>query len=278
MQQFIAGFTIALSAVAAGFILYLQYKRKKASKTESDSRQPLQLDKAMGLIGELAHEIKNPLSTIKINLKLTSEELVRLERGCSSRIQPQDRQGFARANRKIAVIAKEADRLEQVLDGFLRYAGKVELQTADVDLNELVSDMVDFYSPQGYSRSITVRLSLSNKPLVCKIDADALKQTILNLFINAQQAMSEGGELMVSTAEEKPNAVIRVSDTGSGIAPDKLERIFDVYYSSRARGSGLGLPTTKKIIQAHEGTITVDSELGKGTLFTIRIPLKSQAG
>jgi len=220
------------------------------------------------LTGELAHEIKNPLSTIKINLKLISEEL----KG-SGAAGLQDDRRFARALKKIAVIQKEADRLEQILDGFLRYVDRTELQLASVDINELVSDMVDFYSPQGRSHSITIRLGLYNEPLVCKVDADMLKQVILNLFINAQQAMSDGGELIIRTDRQKRDAVIAVSDTGSGIAPDKLPNIFDVYYSSRPRGSGLGLPTAKRIVEAHNGTIEVSSELGRGTLFTIKLPL-----
>ena len=133
--------------------------------------------------------------------------------------------------------------------------------------------MIDFYSPQAYSHSITIRQGLYGKPLVCKVDANMLKQAILNLFINSQQAMSHGGELMIRTAKDEASAVITVSDTGSGIAPEKLPNIFDAYYSSRPGGSGLGLPTAKRIVEANNGSISVNSELGKGTLFTIKLPL-----
>jgi len=220
------------------------------------------------LTGELAHEIKNPLSTIKINLKLIAEELegANLDKGD---------QRFTRALRKIAVIQKETDRLEQILDGFLRYIGRTELQLASVDISSLISDMVDFYSPQAHSHSIIIRQQLYDKPLVCKADEGMLKQAILNLFINAQQAMSDGGELLIRTDRRKKDAVIQISDTGSGIGPDKLPHIFDAYYSSRPQGSGLGLPTAKKIVEAHNGTITVDSQPGKGTSFTIRLPLQT---
>jgi len=229
-----------------------------------------QLEELSRLTGELAHELKNPLSTIKINLKLVSEDLA------DSNNVPSDAQSnhrLARAVRKIAVIQKELDRLEQILDGFLKYIGKVKLQPADVDVNELVGDMVDFYSPQCYSRSITVRVALYNKPLVCKVDADMLKQIILNLFINAQQAIDAGGELIIKTAAQNQSAIIQISDTGRGIAPEKLAKIFDAFYSSRPQGVGLGLATVKKIIEAHKGSINVDSEPGKGTQFTIKLPL-----
>lgn len=226
------------------------------------------------LTGELAHEIKNPLSTIKINLKLTAEELEGANRAGAG--QEGNNQRFTRVLRKIAIIQKETDRLEQILDGFLRYVGRTELQLASVDINSLISDMIDFYSPQAHSHSIIIRQQLYDKPLVCKADESMLKQAILNLFINARQAMSDGGELLIRTDRRRKDAVIQISDTGSGIAPDKLPHIFDVYYSSRPQGSGLGLPTAKKIVEAHNGTITVDSEPGKGTSFTIKLPLQKR--
>ena len=265
MLQFIAGFV-------AGLLVIVLFLRKKVLSIQTgQSRHHKELEELGKLTGELAHEIKNPLSTIKINLELIGEDLED-----SGRFGPvgQDEKRLARALRKIGVVQKETDRLEQILDGFLRYFDKTELQLANVDINELVSDMVDFYSPQGYSHSITIRQGLYGEPLVCKIDADMLKQAILNLFINAQQAMSDSGELIVRTYRRDENAIIEISDTGSGIAPDKLPNIFDVYYSSRPKGSGLGLPTTKKIVEAHKGTISVNSEPGKGTSFTISLPVQ----
>ncbi len=265
MQHFIAGFAVAL---AVGIPLTVMFLRKKGQTPKTDKDE--QFEELGKLTGELAHEIKNPLSTIKINLKLTAEELEELNTSSDK-----NQQGFARALRKIGVIRKEADRLEQILDSFLRYIDRTDLQLASVDINELVGDMVDFYSPQALSHSITIRQGLYTAPLVCKIDADMLKQVMLNLFINAQQAMDKGGELMIRTEQLKNQAVISINDTGTGIADDKLPYIFDAYYSSRPRGSGLGLPTAKKIIAAHNGSITVRSDLGKGTSFTITLPLHS---
>jgi signal transduction histidine kinase len=274
MPQFVAGLVVALLVVAP---IAFWLVRKKAPETGTNKDADLkELENLSKLTGELAHEIKNPLSTIKINLKLVSEDLKDsnfAEFGKKS--ADKNNQGLTRALRKISVIQKETDRLEQILDGFLRYVDGTELQLASVDVNELISDMVDFYSPQGHSHSITIRQGLYGKPLVCKIDADMLKQAILNLFINAQQAMSDGGDLIIRTDRQKEDALIQISDTGTGIAPDKLPNIFDAYYSSRPQGRGLGLPTTKKIVEAHNGTITVNSELGKGTSFTIKLPIQS---
>ncbi|MGD8786077.1 MAG: histidine kinase dimerization/phospho-acceptor domain-containing protein, partial [Phycisphaerales bacterium] len=225
MQQFLYGFVVALLAVVPIVFLLLRKKHLKTQK-KSDLHSE-QIEELSKLTGELAHEIKNPLSTIKINLKLISEEL---EDSASSELSEadskQNNRKFKRALRKIAVIQKEADRLEQILDGFLRYIDRTELQFANTDINELISDMVDFYSPQAYSHSITIRHSLYSEPLICKVDTDMLKQVILNLFINAQQAMNNGGDLMIKTELSEKDAVIQINDTGSGIAPDKLTRMF----------------------------------------------------
>jgi signal transduction histidine kinase len=273
--HFVAGFVVALLAVIAAAVLLLRKKAARAKENTNGRHE--QFEELGKLTGELAHEIKNPLSTIKINLKLAAEELERSKAGESGKktAEKEDLR-FARALRKIGVIQKEARRLEQILDGFLRYIDRTELQLAGTDINELVSDIVDFYSPQTRSHSITMRQGLHGEALVCKVDADMIKQVILNIFINARQSMSEGGELMIKTSRQKDSAVIQINDTGGGIAPEKLPKIFDAYYSSRPQGSGLGLATVKKIVEAHNGTINVDSEVGKGTSFTIKLPLVSR--
>ena len=229
------------------------------------------------LAGELAHEIKNPLSTIKVNLKLAEEALEDIDLSEPGQVLwDQSRRKLAGALRKIAIIQKETDRLEQIVEGFLKYVRRPDLQLARVDLNELVSDMVDFYSPHAHSHALTVWQSFADAPLLCRVDAGALKQVLLNLFINAQQAMDAGGELMIRTARRDGRAVIQVNDTGRGIAPERLPTLFRPYQSSRSGGTGIGLATAKKIIEAHKGTLSVHSELGKGTSFTIELPLQDE--
>jgi len=272
MQQFLTGFIVGLLVFALVGTIFLRKRVYKIRKSGNGNLK--EFENLSKLTGELAHEIKNPLSTIKINLKLIAEDLKDLDsdRTTEKGFERND-QRFIRALRKMTVIESQTDRLEQILDGFLKYVDRTELQLAETDINELISDMADFYSPQSRSHSITLRLGLYDGPLVSKVDAGMLKQAILNLFINAQQAMSNGGELMIRTDKHQQNALITVSDTGIGIAPDELPKIFDAYYSSRPSGSGLGLPTTRKIIQAHNGTISVNSEQGKGTSFSIKLPL-----
>ena len=261
---------VVFLVIAAAVIFVLC---RKSSASEKSKNAPLEKLTELGrLTGELAHEIKNPLSTIKVNLKLTAEELEDIN---LSEPANHSNDRVKRALRKISVIETEADRLEQILNSFLRYIDhQTKPQLSGVNINDLIGDMVDFYTPQAHSHSIRIHQGLFSEPLICKVDSDMLKQVILNLFINAQQAMGDGGELMIRTEKQDRFAVIAISDTGCGIAPEKLSKIFDAYYSSRSQGSGLGLATAEKIIEANNGTISVNSEQGKGTSFTIKLPLE----
>lgn len=257
--DFFLGF-FAAAVLTAIFCCF--YNRRKNLRDRSSGIS--ELEQLSRLTGGLAHEIKNPLSIIKINLKLISEAL-----------DDKDERNIRAAN-KIATVRKETERLEQILEDFLRFIKKTELHLSSFDINKVVTDIIDFYSPQAFSHSITVRSSLAGESLICRADADMLKQVLLNLFINAQQAMPDGGELMLRTQKNGSNAVIIVSDTGRGIEPENLVRIFDAYYSTKPGGSGLGLSTSKKIIEAHNGSIRVDSVPGKGTSFTIQLPLENR--
>ena len=214
VNAFLGGMLASLLLAGAGVAVMLPQcgpqPRRKPPAEAADPDEEL-----TKLTGELAHEIKNPLSTIKVNLQLAKEALDDVDLSEPSRVLwDQCRHSLAGATRKIAVVQKETDRLEQILDGFLKYVRRPDLQLATVDLNELVSDMVDFYSPQAYSHSLTVRQSLAPRPLMCRADPGALKQVLLNLFINSQQAMDKGGELMIRTARQGRRAVIQVNDTG----------------------------------------------------------------
>lgn len=270
MLHFVGGFIAGLLTV----VVLLLLKRTAGTKGQENNHLA-RLEEISKLTGGLAHEIKNPLSTVKINLNLVREELEDSARAEPGNNDPDKNAAMLkRVTRKLAVVQKETDRVEQILDSFLRYLDRTEPQLASIDINELVGDMIDFYSPQAHSRSVTIHQSLYEEPLICKIDPDMIKQVILNLFINAQQAMSDGGDLMIRTDKKDKEALLQISDTGSGISTDRLPNIFEAYYTSRPQGSGLGLPTAKKIIDAHNGSISVNSEPGKGTSFRIRLPLQ----
>ncbi|MCE5328408.1 MAG: two-component sensor histidine kinase [Planctomycetaceae bacterium] len=214
------------------------------------------------LAGGLAHEIKNPLSTINVNLQLLAEDLSR--RGSEDDI---------RLFRRLKNVQGEADRLRSILDDFLQYAGKLELHLSPTDVRQVVDELTDFFAPQAETARVILRTPHPGEPVICDIDVNLLKQSLLNLMINAIQAMPNGGELILRVEAQKNRAVIEVIDTGPGIPPETLSRIFDVYYSTKKHGTGLGLPTARRIIRAHGGSIRVDSEPGKGTRFVISLPL-----
>jgi len=216
------------------------------------------------LAGGLAHEIKNPLSTINVNLKLLAEDLAR-----------DDQPANARLLRRLNSVQNETARLKDILDDFLRFAGRLELTREVVDLRRLVQELSDFFAPQADTSRIVMRTYLGDSPVRVSIDANLIKQALLNLLINAQQAMQSGGELIVKVGTQRGQACIEVIDTGVGIPKEDLARVFQVYYSTKATGSGLGLPTTQRIIREHGGTIRAQSEPGKGTRFVILLPLEN---
>jgi two-component system sensor histidine kinase HydH len=214
------------------------------------------------LAGGLAHEIRNPLSTMQMNLSLLAEDFGR----------PEDERE-RRALKKIDRVRKECHRLQGILEDFLRFVRVQEPRALPADLNEVVEEVRDFCEGEGLAQGIISRAGydLSLPPVL--LDVDLFKQALFNLVRNAQLAMPDGGELILTTRREADRAVLDVIDTGLGIPPEMQEKVFDAFVSTRPGGSGLGLPTTRKIVEAHGGTIDLESEPGRGTKFTIRLPL-----
>ncbi|MGN6725930.1 MAG: sensor histidine kinase [Tepidisphaeraceae bacterium] len=256
---FILGLLAGLAiAGAAGRVLYqrLVVARERA-------RQAERLAELGTLTGGLAHEIRNPLSTIQLNLQLLQEDLA------------SDRQTSPRVLNRMSTVTREALRLRTILDDFLRYAGRIELQAEAVDLNELLTEVVDFINPQAQQSRVQLRQTPSAHPVMATVDARLIKQAILNLMLNAMQVMPGGGELMVSATESDGEARLTVTDTGPGISADDQARVFDAYFSKRKGGTGLGLAMTRRIAQEHGGRMELKSEVGKGSSFSIVIPTRA---
>ena len=217
------------------------------------------------LAGGLAHEIRNPLSTIMLNLDLLAEEL-------SERSESDDQ--ARRALQKIGGVRHEAERLRRLLDDFLRMAGPDVGEPRREDLNEVVARTVEFFKARAEAAKVRLRVDLYEGALECLLDGRRIEQALLNLLLNAVQAMEPGGEIMVRTwRDSRRSAGVEVSDTGTGISQEEQALVFRPFYSTRAGGTGLGLSTTQRIVSQHEGSIDVESQPGRGSCFTIRLPL-----
>lgn len=232
---------------------------------EQQERQRLQAENTelATLAGGLAHEIRNPLSTIGMNLELLAEEL-----------ENDDSQRARRMLRRIASLQGECRNLEEVLNAFLQFARAGELHLDEGNLNTIVTEYVEFLTPQANSMEVELRPHLDSDLPVVMLDRSLMRQALINLCRNAIEAMPEGGSVDLLTRTRDDQVILEIIDTGKGMDDKTRDQMFLAFFSTRSGGSGLGLPTVRKIVEAHHGTIVCESELGKGTRFTISLPAK----
>jgi signal transduction histidine kinase len=220
------------------------------------------------LAGSFIHEIKNHLSTFGLNLQLLAEDF-----------QDPQTQRERRALERVHRLQGECQRLVDVSNDFLRFARLRELHRAPAQLAEVIEEMIDFFGPTARGSNIELKSYVPADLPPVLLDRDLFKQAILNLMLNAQQAMPGGGTLTIqgcSDPAETPRSVcLMLIDTGNGMAPEVAARAFRPFFSTKAGGTGLGLATTRKIIEAHGGSVAVQSEPERGTKFTVRLPVFS---
>lgn len=219
------------------------------------------------LAGSLAHEIKNPLSVIRMNMDLLAEEL-----------DPPQTSAERRALQKTKIVQEQCMRLQNLLDDFLRFARLRQLNLLPGSLNEQVERVLDFIAAQAEKQGIEIVRYLDADLPSIDLDAETLYSALLNLVINAIQAMPDGGTLMVRTQETRHGVALGLIDTGCGMNEETALHMFDAFYSTKDGGSGLGLPLARKIIDAHNARIDVQSELGRGTQFTLEFPKPARIG
>ena len=206
----------------------------------------------------IAHEVKNPLNAMVIHLEILRSKL---ESGDSDP-RPQ-----------LEILDSEIKRLDRVVQTFLNFTWPVEVHLQPIDLNTIVTQVTALASTEAQERGVTINKQLDPDPLVIKGDADLLKQTLLNVIINGCQAMPEGGPLKVATSRgQDGSARITITDRGIGIADDGQERIFNLYYTTKKGGTGIGLAQAFRAVQLHGGVIRFDSQVGVGTTFEIILP------
>jgi signal transduction histidine kinase len=214
------------------------------------------------LAGGFIHEIKNHISTLGLNLQLLAEDFQQAE-------TPRER----KACERILRLQGECERLTELSNDFLRFARLRELKRVPAALLEVVGDMVDFFAPTARAAGIEVKTYLPTDLPPVPLDVDLFKQALLNLLLNAEQAMAEGGELIVQARPGEPSWVrLDVIDSGAGMGVETMANCFKPFHTTKPGGSGLGLPTTRRIVEMHGGRIEVQSEPGKGTQFTLWLP------
>ncbi|HEX3471652.1 MAG TPA: ATP-binding protein, partial [Silvibacterium sp.] len=226
----------------------------------SEIESELELSRRMAAIGRLTsgvgHEVKNPINAIVVHL-----ELLRSKIG-----------GEATAARHLEVIQSEIHRLDRVVQTLVDFSRPVELRLEDHDLRHIVSSVLMLASAGLETYNITVVSELPAYPVMVKVDADLLKQALLNVVLNGAQAMSDGGELSVRLREDGRMAILKIQDHGEGIADEIRPRIFDLYFTTKRDGSGIGLAMTYRILQLHHGQLDVESKVGEGSTFTLCVP------
>jgi PAS domain S-box-containing protein len=206
----------------------------------------------------IAHEVKNPLNAMVIHLEILRSKL---ETG-SSDPRPQ-----------LEILDSEIKRLDRVVQTFLNFTWPVEVRLQPIDLNTIVTQVTALASTEAQERGVTINKHLDPDAPLIKGDADLLKQTLLNVIINGCQAMPEGGPLKVATSRGSDgSARVTIADRGVGIADDDQERIFNLYYTTKKGGTGIGLAQAFRAVQIHGGSIRFDSQIGVGTTFEIILP------
>jgi len=226
----------------------------------SEIESELELSRRMAAIGRLTsgvgHEVKNPINAIVVHL-----ELLRSKIG-----------GEPAATRHLEVIQSEIHRLDRVVQTLVDFSRPVELQLKDQDMRNIVSSVLLLASAGLETYSVTMVSELPDHPVMVKVDADLLKQALLNVVLNGAQAMADGGELSVRLTEDGRMAILKVQDHGEGIPEDIRTRIFDLYFTTKRDGSGIGLAMTYRILQLHHGQLDVESKIGEGSTFTLYVP------
>jgi len=206
--------------------------------------------------GGVAHEVKNPLNAILLHMEVVRAKMAR---------------GDGDISQPMEIISREILRLDRVVKTFLDFTKPMDLNLANVDLGALMEEVAQLARPLAAASKIQVEVRWDG--VEARADRDLLKQAVLNIAMNAIEAMPEGGALRLEALANQETAELRISDTGCGIPPELREKIFRLYFTTKPKGSGIGLAMTFRIVQLQDGTIDFTSEPGKGTTFLIRLPI-----
>jgi signal transduction histidine kinase len=256
-------------AGTGGHIGTLVTLRDKESALQLE--QELEVSRRLAAIGRITagvgHEVKNPINAMVLHL-----ELLRGKLGNGNG------NGGEGAQRHVDILASEMQRLDRVVQTLADFSRPMEMRLKRVDLREVVASVVELTWEQMRENNVTVQAEATREPLMVHVDKDLVQQALLNLVLNAMQSMAEGGVVRILLRREQQLAVIEVKDSGVGIQEELLPRIFDLYFTTKKTGSGIGLATTYRILQMHGGALEVRSTTDvdspeRGSVFTMRLPV-----
>jgi signal transduction histidine kinase len=216
--------------------------------------------------------VKNPINAMVVHLELLRGKLA-----------GGDVTALAGAQRHVDILAGEMQRLDRVVQTLADFSRPMELHLSEKDLRQVVGAVTELTAAEMQENGVQVVVQSPAEPVMVRVDAELMRQALLNLMLNGMQAMTSGGRMQVTIRREHPFAVVEVTDEGEGIPAELLPRIFELYFTTKAKGSGIGLATTYRILQMHGGAMDVKSiaDAGspeRGTTFTLRLPIASGTG
>jgi signal transduction histidine kinase len=249
-------------------LIVVRANRIMAERAEERLRLEEQLNEAQRLaslgkmVAAVSHEIKNPLGIVRTTAEILGNRIGKVAPG----------------NERLAnIIVEETSRLDGIVREFLDFARPREVEKKIGSINPVVERLLRFMEPELQQKSVLVTVALDDALPEIFFDSEQIYQVLFNIVFNAIQAMPDGGELLVRTSPAGPEqVVVELSDTGMGIAPEKLEQIFTPFYTEKNRGTGLGLTIAKSIVDKHAGRIEVSSTPGAGSTFRIFLPIQAE--
>lgn len=233
--------------------------------------QELEVARRLAAIGRLTagvgHEVKNPINAMVVHLELLRAKL-----------EGSNAPEFRGAQRHVDILAGEMQRLDRVVQTLADFSRPMELHLREQDLRQVVSAVTELTAAEMQENGVDVIVEAPPDAVMVRVDGELLRQALLNLMLNGMQAMKSGGKIRVTIHREYPFAVVEVADNGEGIPSELLPRIFELYFTTKIKGSGIGLATTYRILQMHGGAMDVKSNANSdspdhGTTFTLRLPL-----
>ena len=232
-------------------------------KRQMDSFQSEKLGALSTLAAGIAHEIGNPLNSIGIHMQLMEKDIKNVK----------DTKAKQRLTQYVKSAKAEVGRLDKMIRTFLTAVRPASLNLAEYNINHILENVLDFLYYEISDKNIAIEKNYSQKLPLIPLDEEQMRQALFNIIKNAVEAMPNGGQLTVSTGSDKGEVYITFADTGIGIPEENLSKIFDPYFTTKPKGSGLGLMIVRKIVNDHSGRIEVESRVGKGTKMRVFLPV-----